>query len=85
MTEAVSFTPWHGGFANPIGRMSTERLPGMLAPLPIPIHFDEPAEKSAVEQAIVRGRSGPWLNTWRGKLYDRPGRWRVGPMMASSY
>ena len=41
----------------------SERLPGMLAPLPIPVHFDEPTEKSAVEQALWRGRSGPWINT----------------------
>ena len=42
-----------------------ERWPGMLAPLPVPVFFNEPTEKAAVEKAIMERRSGPWLNTGR--------------------
>jgi len=41
----------------------SERLTGLLSPLPVPVYFNEPTEKDAVERAIVRRRSGPWMDT----------------------
>jgi hypothetical protein len=41
----------------------SEPLPGLLKPMPIPVYFNEPTKKEAVERALVQRRSGPWLNT----------------------
>jgi hypothetical protein len=41
----------------------SESLTGLLAPLPIPVHFDEPTEKAVVDRAIIQRPSGPWINT----------------------
>ncbi|MEP6667588.1 MAG: hypothetical protein ABJF10_00460 [Chthoniobacter sp.] len=41
----------------------SERLPGMLSVIPIPVYFNEPTENSEVDKAITRRRSGPWANT----------------------
>jgi hypothetical protein len=41
----------------------SEPLTGLLKPLPVPVYFNEPTNKQAVERAIVQRRSGPWINT----------------------
>ena len=41
----------------------SERLPGLLSVIPIPVFFNEPTKTSEVDQAILRRRSGPWFNS----------------------
>jgi len=40
----------------------SERLPGQLSPIPIPVFFNEPSGHAAVEAAILRRRNQAWAN-----------------------